>query len=126
LISAGERDALYDRILIHLSGIDAVYLAVEERNFEAAERLSQEFCDELHLVMDGLGWGERQQREVALMSPPDVVRRVISRLRKDAEALEVLDEQKRAELQQREDRNQRVRETCDRVLAVLGEAEAAS
>jgi hypothetical protein len=126
LISAKQRDLLYDRILIHLSGIDAVYLAVEEQDFATADRLSREYSDELRLVMDDLGWGGKHEGEIELTNSADVVRRVISRLRKNAEILEEQDEQLRTELQQREDRNRRVRETCDQILAKLDAAEATS
>lgn len=57
-ISAEERDLLHNRVLVHLSGIDAVWLAARNRDFEAANRLGGEFCDELQLVMDDLGWGD--------------------------------------------------------------------
>jgi hypothetical protein len=126
-ISAEQRDALYDRILVHLSGIEAVYLAVEEEDFAKADRLSREFCDELRLVTDDLGWGERHDEEVVeLTSPPDVLRRVMNRLRADADGLDEEDEQMRAELQERTDRSRKVREACDRILALLDEGEANS
>lgn len=76
-ISAEERDLLYDRIVIHLSGIDRVWLAVRDSDFEAADRFSRQVCDELQLILDDLGWGEtRGEAPVVLTSPPDVVRRV--------------------------------------------------
>jgi hypothetical protein len=120
MISAEDRDLVYHRILIHLSGIDAVWLAARHRDFASADRLGQEFCDELHLVMDDLGWGDnRGDAPIELTSPPEVVRRVFGRLRHVA-AAENLGEGKSRELQREaEEENRRVREICDEILAGL-------
>jgi hypothetical protein len=107
-ISAKDRDTLYHRIFIHLSGIDAVWLAARHRDFTAADRLGQEFCDELHLVMDDLGWGEsRGDAPVELTSPPEALRRIFERLRRVA-----LEEDG-------DEEDREVRAVCDRALAAL-------
>jgi hypothetical protein len=129
-ISAEDRDLIYHRILLHLSGIDAVWLAARHRDFARADRLGREFCDELHLVMDDLGWGEtRRDGPVELTSPPEALRRVFKRMR-DVAAEE--DAQLRAgeEAQpdapdEREEENRQVRAVCERVLAALGGSTAA-
>jgi hypothetical protein len=124
-ISGEDRDLLYNRILVHLSGIDAVWLAAEEKDFQTAERVSQEYCDELHLVMDDLGWGERHEEEtIELTSPPDVVRRVMERLRADADGLDEEEREIKAALLKREDENRRVRAACDQIIAALGRQKA--
>lgn len=123
-ISAEDRDLIYHRILLHLSGIDAVWLAARHRDFARADQLSQEFCDELHLVMDDLGWGDtRGDAPVELSSPREVLRRVFERMRDvAAEEDQHMQKGERAQLdnpREREDENRQVRAVCERVLAAL-------
>jgi hypothetical protein len=124
-ISPGQRDLLYDRIMAHLSGIDAVWMAARHEDFEKADRFAHEFCDELHLIMNDLGWGGHSDAElVVLTSPPEVVRRVMRRLRATAATERVEERQERIELSELEEKNRQIREACDQVLAALSEAEA--
>lgn len=126
-ISAEERDLLYHRILIHLSGIDRVWGAVEADNFEEADRLSRQFSDELQLILNDLGWGEgRGEGPVELTSSPDVVRRTALFLRDLARAEDADERVEREEMKAAEAENRRVRELCDRLLAALDEAPAVS
>ncbi|HEX5984176.1 MAG TPA: hypothetical protein VFY69_08220 [Solirubrobacterales bacterium] len=123
-ISAEDRDLIYHRILLHLSGIDAVWLAARHHDFSRANQLSQEFCDELHLVMDDLGWGEtRGDEPVNLTSSPEALRRVFERMRDVAsEEDEHIRAGERAEPdapREREEENRQVRAVCERVLAAL-------
>lgn len=74
-ITQEERDALYNRIVVRLNGIDSVSRAVEEEDWEAAQELGQEFADLLHLVCADLGWGEEAKASFALTTPPDVLDR---------------------------------------------------
>lgn len=115
-ISAEERDALYEQIFVRLSGIDAVWLSASAGDFEEAERLGRELCDELRLLMDDLGWGEGSGESIELTTPPDVLRRVFTRLRGLAEAQRAQEQQERAEWQEREEETQRVLGVCERVL----------
>jgi phosphosulfolactate synthase (CoM biosynthesis protein A) len=116
-ISPEHRDLLYDSILVHLSGIDAIWLAANQKDYETAHRLGQEFCEELHLVMDDLGWGERKSDEpVELTRPPEVVQRIVERVRAGAEAEDAEDEKQRTELREAERRNRLLREVCDEIL----------
>jgi hypothetical protein len=119
-ISAEERDLLYHRIMIHLSGIDAVWLAARHEDFAAADRLGRQFSDELQLVLDDLGWGEtRGDEPVQLSSPPDVVRRVIEHLRDLASAEDVDDRKSREATRLEEEEVREVQEVCVRLLGAL-------
>lgn len=119
-ISAAERDALYEQIYVRLSGIDAVWLAAAAGDFEEAERLGRELCDELRLLMDDLGWGEGSGESIELTTPPDVLERVLTRLRGLAEAQRTEEQRERAEWQEREEETQRLLGVCERVLEPRG------
>jgi hypothetical protein len=119
VLSAHERDALYDRIILRLNGIDAVYTAIGSENWDAAARLGEEFSDLLRLVCTDLGWGESGQSETELSTPPDVLRRAASVVQALAE--DDLGHYE-AERRQAADEAQRVRalkETCERILNAL-------
>lgn len=118
-ITAAERDALYDHIQARLSGIDEVWSAVEAEDYEAADRVAREFTDDLRLVLDDLGWGEGGGRALQLTTPPDVLRRVFTRMQGRAEGQQEEEEQERAEGHRREEQNRRLIEACRRVLAEL-------
>lgn len=119
-LSARQRDLLYDRILVHLSGIDDLWNAAMNDQFDVAERLGREFSDELRLVVDDLGWGERSSDEpLELTTPPDVVRRVIERIAAIVEAEDVAEEEERVALRDAEEERRRLRETCSQVLRDL-------
>jgi hypothetical protein len=119
-ISGEERDLLYHRIMLHLSGIDRVWLAARHHDFAEADRLGRQVCDELQLVLEDLGWGETHgDGAVELASPPDLVRRVVLLLR-DLASPEKADERKSREaMQNAEDENRQVREMCDGLLEAL-------
>jgi hypothetical protein len=119
-ITAAERDALYEQIIVRLSGIDDVWMAAEAEDFPRASRVAREFSDDLRLILDDLGWGAGGGKPLELTSPPDVLRRVCTRLRAKAEAQRKTEEEERAESRQREEQTQRVLETCRRVLGELG------
>jgi hypothetical protein len=124
-ISAAHRDALYDQILDRLSGIGDVWLAVSAKDYEAATRLGREYSDDLRLLLDDLGWGDGPGRSIALSAPPDVLRRVFSRLRETAASQRLSEEPAWAEVREFEDRNRLVTEACETVLGEL-DAEAAT
>lgn len=111
-ITAAERDALYDQIFVRLSGLDEVWTAAQLGEYERADRVAREFSDDLRLVLDDLGWGEGSGEPLDLVTPPEVLRRVCTRMRGRAEAQREMEEAERA----REERTQRVLETCQRVL----------
>ena len=118
-ISAAERDALYDQIYVRLSGIDGVWLAAQEEDYETADRLGREFSDDLQLVLEDLRWGEGSGEPLELTAPPDVLRRVFTRMRNRAESQQALEEEERAEGRRREEQTQRLMEACRRVLGEL-------
>lgn len=119
-LKAEERDALYEELFIGLSGIDAVWLAAVAENHEEAQRLGRRYCDDLRLLVDDLGWGEGSGESLELTTPPDVLRRVLTRLREAAQAQRGEAERERAEVQEREEQAQRLLDTCERVLGEVG------
>lgn len=122
-ITAEQRDALYDRILDRLSGIGDVWLVASSQDFATADRLGREYSDELRLVVDDLGWGDRPDSGgVELKSSPDVLRRVFARLR-DTTATERKPQATGwAESRNLEERNRLVSEACANVLRDLAGA----
>lgn len=118
-ITAEQRNALYEQISEGLSGVDGIWLAVRAENYEDADRLARQYSDGLRLICDDLGWGERPEDRIELRTPPDVLRRVLGRLRNEALAREASEQQERAEARESERRNQLVAETCRLVLADL-------
>jgi hypothetical protein len=123
IVTAEQRDALYDRILDRLSGIGDIWLAAESKDYDTADRLGREYSDELRLVLDDLGWGDRLpgSKPIELKTPPDVLCRVFCRLR-DSTATERAAEASRWEESEKlEQRNRLVGEACDNVLRTLGD-----
>jgi hypothetical protein len=118
-ITAAQRDALYDQILDRLSGIGDIEIAIQAENFEDAERLAREYSDELRLLLDDLGIGEGEGQPVALVTPPDVLRRVLPRLRERAEGYSASLEPQWEEARTIKERNRVVAEACEAVLAGL-------
>lgn len=109
--------------MIHLSGIGAVWSAATSKRLDEAERLGQEFSDELRLIVDDLGWEEHVEAEpIELTTPPEVVRRVMERIAAMAEAEEAEQQRERAAVQREEEEIRLVREACEQVLADLTNA----
>jgi hypothetical protein len=87
VIASKERDLLCHRILIHLSGIDRVWITADSKNLEEAVRLGRQVCDELQLVLDDLGRDDASEgAPVELSCGPEVVRRVVEFVRDSAVA----------------------------------------
>jgi hypothetical protein len=122
-ITVEQRDALYDRILSRLSGIDDIWLAASSADYDTADRLGREYSDELRLVLDDLGWGDSPAvKELELKTDPVVLRRVFSRLRDSSVSEREAQATSWAESRVLEDRNRLVGEACATVLEALGEA----
>jgi hypothetical protein len=119
VITAEQRDALYDEILVGLSGIDAVWLAVEARNYRTAARLSQRYSDDLRFIVDDLGWGDGPGGAIELSTPPDVLRRVFSRLHDMIAGQTACAEEEWVEAQRQERQSRLVAEACRHVLVAL-------
>jgi hypothetical protein len=120
-LSAEHRDALYDFILIRLSGLGDLWPIIEREDFGEADRLGREFCDVLRLVLDDLGWGELGE-VVTLTLPPEELGRIFSRLRDHAERARRTRERELAEEQDVLERAQLAVAACDRVLDALASA----
>lgn len=118
-ITAAERDALYDQIYVRLSGVDSLWLATQEEDWESADQLARELVDELRLVLADLGWGEGSGETLQLTTPPDVLRRVLTRMQGQAEGAQAAEAEEREESRLREEQRQRLMQTCRRVLAEL-------
>lgn len=119
-ITSTERDAFYDELFVRLSGLDSIWLSAQHGDYETADRLAQEFVDDLRLIHDDLGWGEGSGEPLDLTTAPDALRRVVTRLQGAAEAQQASMEQERAERRHREEQAQRLMDACRRVLADLG------
>jgi Mn-dependent DtxR family transcriptional regulator len=86
-ITRDQRDAIYEILMDHLSGIEDVWTAVKQRDFATAKRLGRLFAEELRLLED-LGWSDRIEREtVELTLPPDELARTLVRLHEGATEL---------------------------------------
>jgi len=118
-VTREERDALYDRIVVRLNGIDSVYRAVDEEDWETAQELGLEFSDLLRLVCEDLGWGEEGEENLSLKTPADVLARAAASLLTlatfdqeyhDAEAKLAEEKAKEAVF---------LREACERILDEL-------
>ena len=119
-ITAKQRDALHEQILIHLSGIEDVWIAVRSEDFETADRLGRDYSDDLCLLINDLGWGEgSRDAPIELTTPPDVLRRVFNRLRETAARQEADEATERAEAKRFEEQNRVVAEVCREVLTSL-------
>jgi len=56
-ITREQRDAIYEVVIDHPSGIDDVWMAVDQRDFATAKRLGRLFAEDLRLLED-LGWND--------------------------------------------------------------------
>jgi hypothetical protein len=119
-ITRQQRDALYDHILCHLSGIGDIELAVDQRDYETAKRLGMAFSDELRLVTEDLGWDESgPDTPIELKTPPDVLRRALSGMRDVVLRLHASEEEYRQELRENTECTDLIVEACQQVLADL-------
>jgi hypothetical protein len=118
-VSAAQRDALYDQILDRLSGIGDIELAIRAENYDDAERIGRDYSDDLRLLLDDLGIGDGDGNPVELTTSPDVLRRVLPRLRQLALGYTASLKSELLEVQEVGERNRLVSEACEAVLADL-------
>lgn len=118
-ITAAQRDALYDDVLTHLSGVGDLWLAIEREDYGTADRLGREFAGDLALILEGLGWGAEASEAIELATRADVLRRVLGQLRARAERHVRAEQEAINELREERSRAQLVVDTCDEVLAGL-------
>jgi hypothetical protein len=84
-ITAEQRDALYGEIVVRLSGIDAIHLALQDEDYDKAERLVREYSDYLLFLLNDLGWGESSAtHDLHLTTAPEVLRRALGGLKASA------------------------------------------
>ncbi len=120
VITGKQRDALYEQLVIRLSGIGDELLAALGADYQAADRLGREYSEDLRLILDDLGWGEGRRGEVPLTTPPEILRRVLGRIRNVAIVAGNQAGEEQAEAEKRERHHAFVRQTCEDVLARLG------
>jgi hypothetical protein len=128
-ITGEQRDALYELVRNHLSGLGDVLIAFEREDFATAERLGLEFGEDFRLLTD-LGWGESDSREaIELTMPPEDLIEMLKRLRDDAAGAfsESPDERKSSEEDEKTDERYRLAlSTCDELLVRLDAREEGS
>lgn len=120
-ISGPQRQVFRAMLLDHLSGIGDVALAIEQEDYEAAERLGSDFREDLRLMAD-LGWEDEDLREADLTMPPAELAPLLRRLRADAEAGlagSPAERESREEEERLRARYQYVLDTCDGLLVLL-------
>lgn len=119
VITGEDRDALYERIVMRLNGIDDVYRAVEHEDWASAQELGQEFSDLLRFVCADLGWGERAAESLRLSAPPDVLTRAAEVLRNLARSDAAHFESERRDAEEQENEARYLQEACERLLEEL-------
>jgi plasmid stabilization system protein ParE len=118
-IKPEQRDALYDRLLDQLSGFDDVTDAVEQSDFEAAQRYGRRISDALRMIIDGLGWGPHASDDVELKIPPNELERIVTNIRDDAVTQYEAEQHEQEEFRRTWERTALVRDTCTEVLEQL-------
>jgi hypothetical protein len=121
-IDRERRDALYELVLDHLSGIGDFWIAVEEKDFAKAERLGIEFGEDFRLL-DDIGWAPDHDRAtVTLTMPPHDLMELLQRLHGEAGC--VLEGSACARLLEEEEesakqRYQRAKSACEELIEQL-------
>jgi hypothetical protein len=118
-VTAAQRDALYEQVIVRLSAIDSIPLAARNGEPETAERLAREHSDYLRLLLDDLGFVVGTGKGVELSSPPDLLRRALENLRDLAEQQRTEEADERREAKKSGKQNRLVRTTCQFLLGTL-------
>ncbi|MEV4423068.1 hypothetical protein AB0L40_24280 [Patulibacter sp. NPDC049589] len=83
-ITREQRDAIYEAVMNHLSGIGDVGLLVDNGDATSAQRLARTFVEDLRLLED-LGWAAQADAEtVTLTMASGELTRAFTRLHHDA------------------------------------------
>lgn len=117
-IGPQQRDAMYELVRDELMDFEALLRAIERSDHETAYRLGRKFSDDLRLIMDGLGWGERRGVRVEFSIPAAELRSILLRLRDRASSLYESERPNEEEIQMWE-RTGLVRDTCDELVPKL-------
>lgn len=121
-ITSVQRDAIYRQILDHVGTAGDLSLMIKHGDLGAARRLAREVTDDLQLVLDALGWGETSSDGyVELDLPAEQLRRTFARLHERAVEDREASSKEPAGTQAPYERALIVIETCDQVLAVVGD-----
>ena len=84
-ISGEQRVALYELVTLHVGDLEAVWLAMQQGDYETAERKALEFAADFRLLTD-LGWHPEDGRDaVRLTIPPEELADALWRILGDAE-----------------------------------------
>ena len=120
-ITGEERNVLYPEVLLSVSGAGDVYFEANSGNLEKAERRARQALDELHLLVNDLGWTERESGDVVPITlPAGAFRSLIERLLVYADEPVGLEGSKE-ESEAMDKRYRRVKTVCRAVLARLPE-----
>jgi hypothetical protein len=110
-ISRKQRNLLFERLARSLSRIDDLHLAIATDELEKGERFARDLHDDLTLLIMDLGWGEPRELTIELSTPAPVLRRVLERLRAEAECLDA-----GIDLRDPATENRELAATCDQLL----------
>ncbi len=83
-ISGKQREAIYGFLVERLGLLIDLPLVIKQEDFDTAERLAREFSEDFRLLED-LGWGADDRREVALTMSPEKLAKTLRRLHADAD-----------------------------------------
>jgi hypothetical protein len=83
-ITGEQREAIYEFLVEQLSRLTDIPIAIKREEFAIAGRLAREFSQHFRLLED-LGWGSDDRREVALTMPPEELADTLRRLYIDAD-----------------------------------------
>jgi hypothetical protein len=121
-ITSIQRDAVYRQILDQMANAGDLRLLITQGDLSAAGRLAREVSDDLQLVSDALGWRETSSGgDVELDLPPEQLRRTFARLLQRAIEDREASSREPTEAEVPYERALLVIETCDQVLAAVGE-----
>jgi hypothetical protein len=121
-IDRERRNAHYELVLDHLSGIGDFWIAIEEKDFAKAERLGIEFGEDFR-PLDDIGWEPGHGlANVSLTIPPHDLIELLQRLHGEAGC--VLEGSACARLLEKEEesakqRYQRAKTTCEQLIEQL-------
>jgi hypothetical protein len=128
-ITSEQRNALYEQVRNHLSGLSDVFTAMERNSdFATAERLGNEFAEDMRLLED-IGWHEDNGRsQVELTMPHDDLAALVKRLRGEAKGglADVMKEGEATTGDKIAGEYEATIRACDVVLVYLGSGEEGS
>jgi hypothetical protein len=81
-ITAERRQFLYTylELTLYPGWVKELWREVDAGKFDAADRIASECSDALRLIVTDLRWGKAHAGDIELTSPPDVLRRIFTRL----------------------------------------------